>query len=214
MPFAMEQFKKSFGRTARVGVWGIFVLASGCFIFSPALCADQFEIWAEHSDAVYRFHEHLLEAEAAALLKGREPLIGKWNEDRFYFQGFGPRAQIKLVDEQHLDQKGKGIRFNAVEKAVRRLMFHGIPPGSRMDLYYKVGAVSKKEPSPYLLLRIFVGQHLIKSMRIFGDDEDWKKEEMDLGVVSFLTRNTVVTFEVSSELVENLLFTFEGEIKQ
>ncbi len=193
---------------------GILIFSGAVLIFPPALPAEQFEIWAEHSDALYRFQEHLLEAEASVLLKGREPLIGTWKEDRFYFPELTPLAQVKLIEEQSPEGKGKAVRFNPVEKAVRRLVFHDVPPGSRLDFFYKVSAGSKKEPSPYLLLKILAGRHLIKSMRIFQQDENWKKEEIDLGVAAFLKRRTLVTFEVSSDLTENLLFTFAGEIRQ
>ena len=163
---------------------------------------------------IYHFSEHLAEAEASVLPQGKAALIGTWQQDRFVFPGLSGDPEIKLKSATYNKGAEEGILFQPADNAVKRLRFKEVPPGSVLVLDYGIEDVSLgvAEASP-IFLRIKVGKHELKRLRI-SHEAGWKKQDIDLGILSFLKRPVPVTFEVFCDNNAGRRFSFRAEIKQ
>jgi hypothetical protein len=165
------------------------------------------------SPVLYQFHENLSKAEALILQDGKE-LVEIWEQDRFFLPRFGAHTQIKTATQLYNRAAELGIFFPPIPKAVRRLRFRDVPPGSTIILFYGIDDEGFKEPEDtYVYFRIWVGRHELKRLRI-PHEKGWKTETVDLGVLSFLKHNLAVTFEITSDSNKSSRLSFRAEIRQ
>jgi hypothetical protein len=197
----------------------IFKLFFSLLVFFPmmqltVMAAEASDPFMDSEEqVVYRFEEHLFNAETVAYPKGKSEVEGIWKEDRFIFQTLGPEAHIKIVTETIDGEPQQAISFNPVEKVRRKLLFKEVTPGSTLVMYYKIARSEKANKNQYVFLRVKAGQKLLKSMRLFTDEEGWKKEVFSLGIVPFLNHEIEVSFEVSSDLADGVQFSFFAEVQ-
>ena len=164
------------------------------------------------SAPLYHFAEQLPRAESFVVEGGKDVLLGVWQRDRFVFSGLADYTQIKVSNNSYEGSFRKGIFFHPIQNAIRKLRFRNVVPGSKLVIYYGIddagtnfgeGAVSH--------LKIWLGRKELKKIRILNE-KGWKKEELDLGVASFLKRKIVVTFEVTSDNIKERRLSFDAEI--
>ena len=166
------------------------------------------------SAVIYNFQDQLSKAEALILEQGKIKKAGTWQQDRFIFPAYEEYTQIGMATNKYNDVDEKGIFFHPVQDGIRRLRFRGVPPGSTMTLYYGIddtGASAEEDFSVYL--RVWVGTHELRRVRV-PKEKGWKKEEINLGPASFLKHDVIVTFEVTSDNIQDSRFSFYAEIHQ
>lgn len=159
----------------------------------------------------YLFVEHLSEAEAVLLYENKEGVIGNWLGKSFSFPGVKIESPVKEASVVINEVTHKGIRVVPAPKAITQLKFKNVPPGSRLLLYYGGSKESFVKNTAYFYLQIWVGNHLLKKNRISVDD-GWKKDVLDLGVVSFLNSDVTVSYLISSDEPSGVRFTIIPEL--
>ncbi|MCM8776471.1 MAG: CPBP family intramembrane metalloprotease [Candidatus Omnitrophica bacterium] len=161
---------------------------------------------------VYRFHEHLAEAETWIIDAVKGDRIGSWEKDRFVFPGMEKITEIALKSQTFNGQPEEGIYFHPLKDAVRCLRFYQVPAGSSLVIGYGIDdAGVLKDQRSYIFFRVWVGRHEIKRI-VIPNERGWKTEKLDLGIVSFLKGKIPVTFEVSSDTTEGRFLSFRAEI--
>lgn len=160
----------------------------------------------------YKFVEHLSEAEAVLLYEEKDGVIGNWTGTAFNFPGVKIDSPVKeasiIIDEV----SHKGIRIVPAPKAITQLKFKGVPPGSKLLLYYGGNKEAFVKGAVYFYLQVWVGNHRIKKTRISVED-GWKKDVIDLGVVPFLTSDITISYLISSDEASGVRFTIIPELK-
>lgn len=166
------------------------------------------------SAVAYRLVDHLADAETIIWREGKRGQKGLWKDNRFYFHDFGEEWEIRAISPTIQGETRAGIYLYLYpgQETVRRLQFHNVPPGKRLVLQYSVRTENGDETeTSYVYLRLWVGRHELKRFR-FSQEKGWRKEEIDLGVISFLKRDVTLTFEIAADEVGAHHFVFNGEI--
>ena len=96
---------------------------------------------------------------------------------------------------------------------IYQLRFQHILPTSRLVISYflKKNTPQKQRETNYLYLQVFAGTHLLKRVQVSTVDP-WKKQEIPLGVLPFLNREVMFTFEVSPDEADGLTFAMVPEL--
>jgi hypothetical protein len=165
-------------------------------------------------EILYRFKDHLAQAEASLLSGDDKIIFGTWKEDRFIFAEMEDYTHIGVSSYPFNGVEEEGIFFHPVENAKRRLRFYNVPSGSKIVIHYGIddfGATPPQEATVYFYL--WIGKHKLKRIRV-PNEKGLRKEIIDLGVLAFLKHSLVVTFEVTSESVEGRRLSFRAEILQ
>ncbi len=181
------------------------------FLFSTSLVAEA--ATAKKSSA-YVFADQLAKAQATNLYPHNKEEEGVWKKDSLQFPSASTGKEIKIRVLTFNGQTQKGIYFQPIEAAVRRLRFFKVTPGSKMVIYYGVDDKAAAEPpTANLYLKIYLGQHELRRIQI-PNDKGWKRQEIDLGIASFLKKGVVVTFELATDSPGPLPFGFWPEISR
>lgn len=171
-------------------------------------------LYAQQGSAslVYHFMDNLPRAESFVIEEDKRVLTGIWQRDRFVFSGLADYAQIKVSNNSYDGSFREGIFFHPIQNAVRQLRFRDVSPGSKLVIYYGIDdAATSFAAGAVVYLKIWLGRKELKKIRILNE-KGWKKEELDLGVVSFLKRGIVITFEVTSDNIKERRLSFYAEI--
>lgn len=187
--FKMKKQKNNFGKAASFSVFFfIAILFSNIF---PALGETGGDTAAA---SFYRFSRYLQDAQAILKAEDSEEK-GVWQDGRFTFRDARAAPVIEIALQA--GTPSEAILFDSSAKGIRRLRFSGVPPGSQLIVYHFAEAPNQKNAAGYVDFQILVGRHPVGSFRL-SNDKGWKKEVIDLGMVSFLNRNVDVTFEIMS----------------
>ena len=183
--------------------------------FEETLNQSQDE-FAERSEdhSSYTFSDHLLDAETTIIYEGRGERLGRWLNKRFSFSTLGDFADIQKVIVDTLDRKIHALKFNPIPKAKRRIVFMDVPPGQGLKIEYKASERSgkKKKFPDYLYLYVWLGSHPLDRIRIPTNAEEWISRYFDFGVVQFLNRNVVVTFELTTDTEDPVEFFLSAHV--
>ena len=76
---------------------------------------------------------------------------------------------------------------------------------------YEMTRTDKSKEAVYLDVRIWAGRHEIKRLRIAATQGP-VREQIDLGISSFLKHPVPVTFEITGPNAKNIRFSFDAEI--
>jgi len=162
--------------------------------------------------SVYRFADQLPRAESFIVEPGKDVSVGVWQRDRFVFSGLADYTQIKVSNNSYEDAFRKGIFFHPIQNAVRKLRFRNVVPGSKLVIYYGIDDAGTNFADGVVIhLKVWLGRKELKKIRILNE-KGWKKDVLDLGVASFLKREIVVTFEVTSDNIKERRLSFDAEI--
>ncbi len=165
--------------------------------------------------AVYYFHQHLSDAETFILSKGKKPVRGIWQQDRFHFQGYDQETRIRTENHIYAGMTEEGIYFHPLKNATRRIRFPQVPPGRFMLLEYGIDdtGVDRGTDTSSVYMRIWVGKHPLERILV-SNEKGWKRQRIDLGIVSFLKRDVPITIEVNTDHDTGRRLSFRAEIHQ
>ncbi len=191
--------------------------------------------------AIYLFTEHLMEADAVTSLTGKDRRKGDWETDHFSFYGMESSGDIRVVSEAVAENTVQSIQMNALKGTSRMLVFLNVPPGSRMNLYYRVPPdpssedkkdesantetaegqediapppVHKEQPTAFIYLMAWAGKKPITRIRISTVDQNWARQTIPLKILNFFNREVPVTFVLSGDRSESVNFQFFAEVTQ
>ncbi|HXV27614.1 MAG TPA: hypothetical protein VD913_01475 [bacterium] len=160
----------------------------------------------------YYFIDHLPQAESFVVEYGKGAVVGIWRQDRFVFPGLADYTQIKVSNNSYEGSFRKGIFFHPIQNAVRQLRFRNVTPGSKLVVYYGIDdAGTQFSEGTVVYLKVWLGNKEVKKIRILNE-KGWYKEEIGLGVASFLKQGIVVTFEVTSDNIKERRVSIDAEI--
>ena len=186
----------------RAGLFLIFTVAAGALSFPVSVRADE-EVMEEF-DSAYSFPENLLGAETLIRYhlkqqKKKSEFKGRWKKDHFDFNPIGQEADMRVLSLKIDDEKEKVISFRPLAKALRRIRFQAVPPGGTLLLIYKIDRKNQARQADYFYFQIWAGTHMLKRVRIASNQTEWQKLKLDLGVISFLSRELSFTFELDAD---------------
>jgi hypothetical protein len=165
---------------------------------------------------LYRFSEHLADARTGLYIPGRgETRPGKWDGEQLIFENLSPAFAVQKAVRPFGEELRQGIGLRIIPSAVRFLSFRNVPPGSTLVVYSGVSdagttAAGSGEPA-MIYLTVWAGIHRLAKIPV-STEPGWNSVPLDLGVVSFLRKNIVVTFEMTMDDRVNRSFLFDAEI--
>lgn len=158
------------------------------------------------------FLQILDQAAAGVLYEDRDPLSGKWKDDRFSFAELGPPADIRITTVQTAEGTFEGILLNPVPEARRFLRFTQVRPGSKLRLRY---LIEPDHPDPErvqaVYVRIRAGRHEVDRVRL-ADNGIPGQVDVPLGVLAFLKRPFILTLEVTGSHFDSGRFLIDPQV--
>jgi hypothetical protein len=190
----------------------IFLAVSG-FLMPHVSAMDPSSVTVKQVKPVYKFSEHLGEAETLIMVPERTDLVGKWDGNQFLFENMSPLFAVQQTVQTYNQQLKEGISLKPVPEASRRLRFYHVTPGSSMRVYYgfQDDSQNQTKENSNVYLTAWAGKHLLARMAI-PNKPGWNMTVLDLGVVTFLLKDIVVTFDVSVDEKTERQFAFNAEI--
>jgi len=185
-------------------------------LVSPSLLEGTDErMFGSQSLTVYDFNEHLSQADAWNIYReSKKKQRGLWKENRFVFPGLDESSSIYTVIQQAPNAPGrlkKPIQFNVLQDTFRRIRFYDVFPGRKLILRYEVFPQAVTKDTTYFYLWVWIGNHRMKRIRV-PNTAGAHVEVIDLGVLSFVNRPFLVTFELIARDIQPAGFGFEAEI--
>ncbi len=164
---------------------------------------------------VYRFSEHLEEAEAAIVIPEKGDKVGQWNENRFSFGKLASLYDVQIVAQSYDKKSREAITVKPIPETIRRLRFRHVPPGSKMAVYYGFPDEGGKPPetviSANVYLNIWAGKHRLSRL-IIPYAPGWSKVVVPLEVIDFLLHDYIVTFDILVDESLQKPIGFDAEI--
>ncbi len=168
---------------------------------------------ASTKSSLYRFADHLPEAEAELFSRNKEPeVLGLWSGEAILFRGYEKDGDIRKTSFNIEGIQYDAISTKMVAGRVHLLKFHHVSPGTHLVVRYVLSAPAGSRDPIFSYLRVLVGQHELKRVQVSSKDP-WTKQEMDLGIISFLNREVTVAFELTPERIKGLTFSVVAEMR-
>lgn len=191
--------------------WALLLISSvSIWTFGLPVFAEEWERGG--AEPGYRFVDQLAGAETWISSEGKKIEYGDWEEDHFTFFGEGEEAKVTVSQRREGEREEDYILLNPLRGKNRGMRFFKVPSGSQMALSYGILSERKTEELSYVKFRVSIGKRVFRTYRI-QNEKGWKTETIPLGMISFLHRPVVVTFEIYSSTEEPILFAFSGEIR-
>ncbi|HTL46910.1 MAG TPA: CPBP family glutamic-type intramembrane protease [Verrucomicrobiae bacterium] len=161
----------------------------------------------------YDISGHLPEAQVSTIEDQVVVTPAAWKENGFYFEKEEGDAAVALREESYNGQNQKGIFVEPVQNGIRRIRFPHVPPARTLVVQYGIAdAGFEQNVKSAIYLRIWAGHHLLKRIRVLNE-KGWKNEPIDLGVIAFLKKPVVLTFDVTADDATQRHFSFYAEMK-
>jgi hypothetical protein len=164
---------------------------------------------------VYRFSEHLEEAEASIVIPDKGDKVGQWNENRFSFGKLASLYDVQIVAQSYDKKSREAITVKPIPETIRRLRFRHVPPGSKMVVYYgfpdEKGKPAEAVISANVYLNIWAGKHRLVRL-IIPYAPGWTRVVVPLEVIDFLLRDYIVTFDVLVDEALQKPIGFDAEV--
>lgn len=167
---------------------------------------------------IYRFSEHLADAQTEIYVPEKEERKqGKWDGRQLVFEKLSPLFAIQKIVQTFNKELKQAISLKTVPDAVRILCFHNVPPGTTLIVYSgipdmsNVSAETAPPSSATIYLTVWAGAHRLARLPISTTSE-WSSVQLDLGVISLLMRNIIMTFEITVDDRITRSFAFDAEI--
>lgn len=189
---------------------GVLLALTGLMVPFAVANASQEGSAVLNEEPLYVFEDHLDDAQTVLLFPGQGPHRGVWQKDGFLFAGVKEAGEITVKIVTIAGEEQKAVVLPPVEGGINRLCFSEVAIGSKLVLEYglEIEEPIAKERS-YLYLRLWIGQHEIRRL-VIPTETGWRREIIDLGVLSFLKGHVPVTFELRAAGTETRQFAFRA----
>ena len=168
---------------------------------------------ASAKSSLYRFADHLSSAEVELFNQNKEPeVLGVWANDAVFFRGYEKEGSIQKTHFNIEEVEYEAISAKMVAGRSYLLKFRNVSPGAHLVVRYVLSPPPGTRDAIFSYLRVLVGQDELKRVQVSSKDP-WMKQEMDLGIISFLNRGVTVAFELTPERVKGLTFSIVAEMR-
>ncbi|MBN1688678.1 MAG: hypothetical protein JW893_06220 [Candidatus Omnitrophica bacterium] len=187
-------------------------------IDDPEAASEEFQKEIEkeilnNPNVIFEFYENLSLAQATIIHRREGHIEGVWKNDRFVFPKRGEQDVIRVGTGSFKGVKRRGIYCHPTQQAIKRLRFLMVPPGKKLVIQYGIDDLGVNERvTSHVYLKIWVGEHELGRIQI-ANEKGWFKKVYPLGVVRYLKRPVVITFEVTADNVKGRHFFFKPEIQ-
>jgi len=168
--------------------------------------------FGEETVSTFSFYSHLPEASATLIVEDKGRIEGQWVENSFQFANYPPSVAVKKADVRIEGSSRKGVRILVADNSGIQLRFPKVKQGSKMTLFYGVQKKPTLQKVVYFYLQLYIGKKLIRRIRA-SSEEGWRREEFDLGVLSFLNHEVTMTFFATSDHPRNSSIVIVPEIE-
>lgn len=194
------------------------------FLVTALLSGISLAAWAESEekvfvkgrgevDVLYRFSQHLGEAEASLDFgKTRQAEKSEWTGEYFDFTELGTRHRIGLYEGIFEGEARSGIYLHPAQDSKKILKFQNLRLTPQMIVYYGIADPDLAgKQATHFYLRVWIGKHLVKRTRI-PYEKGWKQEILDLGVAAFINHPMTVTFDIVSDSESEQFLFFDAAL--